>query len=154
MVCATGEPGLNAGALTLSGVVWVLWVVWVVLGDRRTVGGNVLECFLLQAGQHPSDHHTGHLKEEVPHLSQASHYQSTKQRVFVVHDLQTNLLGLPAIIALQPLCWVDTVSMSEDDILKRFLRVFNGLGSISEEYAIQLRDDAIPYSAQCGPTPT
>lgn len=46
------------------------------------------------------------------------------------------------------------MSMSEDDILKRILRVFNGLGSISEEYTIQLRDDAIPYSAQCCPTPT
>ena len=71
-----------------------------------------------------------------------------KQRVYVVRDLQANLLGLPALIALQLLCRVNAVtkSTSDDDIIKHFPQVFEGLGNIGEEYTIRLKPNAVPYS--------
>ena len=71
-----------------------------------------------------------------------------KQRIFVVKDLQANLLGLPALTALKLLYRVDTVAESKgkDDIIKRFPKVFSGLGNIGEEYTIQLKPNATPYS--------
>ena len=71
-----------------------------------------------------------------------------KQRVFVVKDVQANLLGLPALITLKLLCPVDTVTKgtSEDNIIKHFPKVFEGLGNIGEEYTIQLKPNAMPYS--------
>ena len=62
-------------------------------------------------------------------------------------DLQANLLRLPALIALKLLCRVDTVTKgkSEDNIIKHFPKVFEGLGNIGEEYTIQLKPNAVPY---------
>jgi hypothetical protein len=68
-----------------------------------------------------------------------------KQRVYVIRDLQANLLELPALIALQLLCRVNAVT-SDDDIVRHFPKVFEGLGNIGEEYTIRLKPDAVPYA--------
>ena len=90
-----------------------------------------------------------HALDVVGQFTATLHYRQrpTKQRVFVVRDLQANLLRLPAIIALQLLCRVDAVSTDDDDIvLQKFPKVFEGLGNMKEEYTIRLKDDAVRYS--------
>ena len=71
--------------------------------------------------------------------------RQTKHRVFVVRDLQANLLGLPALISLKLLHRINAVT-ADEDILRRFPAVFKGLGDIEEEYTIRLKPDAVPYS--------
>ena len=63
----------------------------------------------------------------------------------MVKGLKTNL-GLQAITALQLACRIDAVNTEEPDIVKRFPQVFEGLGTIGEEYRIKLKDNATPYS--------
>ena len=64
----------------------------------------------------------------------------------MVKGLKTNLLGLQAITALQLACRIDVVGTEEPDVVKRFPQVFQGLGTIGEEYQIKLKDNATPYS--------
>ena len=80
----------------------------------------------------------GQLEGELSH-----HGKSTNQPVYVVKDLKTNLLGLPAILAL------DLVARLEEmvpHIVKRYPTLFQGLGSLGEPYDIQLKPDAQPYA--------
>ena len=69
----------------------------------------------------------------------------TTQTVFVVTDLQTNLLGLPTITALNLAARMDLTTAIEDEIRTKFPSVFTGLGNLGEEYEIQLKPDAVPY---------
>lgn len=68
--------------------------------------------------------------------------------MFVVNGLQTNLLGLPAITALNLAARVDATSHpeTETEIHQRFPKVFQGLGNLGEEFEIKLKPDAVPYS--------
>ena len=63
--------------------------------------------------------------------------------VYVLQNLQQNLLGLPAIQSLQLLTRVDTVSTSIPD---QFPRVFRGLGTFPESYEIKLTPEAPPFA--------
>ena len=72
--------------------------------------------------------------------------RSARQSIYVVKGLKTNLLGLQAITALQLACRIDVVGTEEPDVVKRFPQVFQGLGTIGEEYQIKLKDNAAPYS--------
>ena len=70
-----------------------------------------------------------------------------QETISVVDGLRTNLLGLQAITALrliQRIC--DTTA--EEEIFERFPNVFNGLGTIGEEYEIKLKENATPYALQ------
>ena len=69
---------------------------------------------------------------------------SSMQTVFVVKDLKTNLLGLPAINALQLISRV--YATSSQSIKERFKGVFQGLGTIGNEYRIKLKDGAVPHA--------
>jgi hypothetical protein len=70
--------------------------------------------------------------------------KQTPQSVFVVHNLQHNLLGLPAIRALEMLTSVDTVSLP---IKEQFPALFSGLGNFQRcEYNIQLAANAKPFA--------
>ena len=69
---------------------------------------------------------------------------SSKQEVFVVRGLKNNLLGLPAITALNLLCRIQATYA--EDIRSLFPSVFKGLGNLGEEYSIQLKPDAQPYT--------
>ena len=66
------------------------------------------------------------------------------QPVFVVRDLKNNLLGLPAIVALQLIHKVSSVK-TEDDIRKMFPKVFSGLGMLGELYQTKLKEEALPH---------
>lgn len=72
--------------------------------------------------------------------------RSSNEVIFVVRGLKNNLLGLPAIQNLHLIKKVDSTTTTTTAIRERFAKVFEGLGTLGEEYRIQLKDDAVPYS--------
>ena len=70
--------------------------------------------------------------------------RSCKQPIYVIKDLKNNLLGLPAIAALQLLTKVD--SIQSGNIQQSFPKLFQGLGTLKGDYQIQLKPDAKPYA--------
>ena len=68
--------------------------------------------------------------------------------VFVVNNLNTNLLGLPSISTLHLAVRMDALDVpTTADIIKRkFSKVFHGLGNLGDEYDIKLQPDAKPYA--------
>ena len=93
-------------------------------------------------GQHPLQV-VGQFEEMLHHGQ-----NSSQQQVFVIKDLKSNLLGLPAITALNLAVRLDNTytSLVEDS----FPAVFKGLGNLGEPYTIKLKDNAVPY-ALCTP---
>ena len=83
--------------------------------------------------------------EVVGELSGTLEYKgrSCVHPVYVVRELQQNLLGLPAIQSLHLLAQVDAVGMSIPDA---YPGVFTGLGTFPEGYQIQLKPDAQPFA--------
>ncbi len=65
--------------------------------------------------------------------------------IFIIQGLQSNLLGFPAIRNLNLIKRVDSIS-TVDAIKQRFAKIFEGLGTLGEEYQIKLKEDATPYS--------
>ena len=72
--------------------------------------------------------------------------RSSNEVIFVVCGLKNNLLGLPAIQNLRLVKKVDSTTSTTTAIRERFPTVFEGLGTLGEEYRIQLKDNAVPYS--------
>ena len=70
--------------------------------------------------------------------------KSCQQPVYVMAQLQHNLLCLPAIQALQLLAQAD--SMGEKSIPEQYPVLFNGLGTFPNEYEIKLKPDAKPFA--------
>ena len=66
--------------------------------------------------------------------------------IFVVEKLKHNLLGLPTIKDLNLLVMANHMSLSHAEIINKFPSVFTGLGSLSEEFEIQLKHDAKPFA--------
>jgi len=60
--------------------------------------------------------------------------------------MKTNLLGLPAIIALNLAARVDTTTDDALLIYDRFPSVFEGLGNLGEPYSIKLKPEAKPFA--------
>ena len=71
---------------------------------------------------------------------------SSNEEVFIVEDLKTNLLGLPAIQSLQLIKRVCATTTTAEDIKEQYPKVFNGLGTLGDPYEIKLKDDAQPYA--------
>ena len=69
--------------------------------------------------------------------------RSATQSIFVVKGVSTNLLGLPAIRALQLLTITDEVESSIPD---KYPKLFAGLGTFQGEYEIKLKVDAQPVA--------
>ena len=69
--------------------------------------------------------------------------KSCDQKVYVIRNLKNNLLGLPAIRALNLLQQLDAV---ETPIPEQYPKLFKGLGTFSQEYTIQLREGATPHA--------
>ena len=69
--------------------------------------------------------------------------RKSKQVVYVVKGLQNNLLGLPAICALQLIARLHGMQTKED-VLQQFPKVFKGLGNLGEPFHIKLKSDAKP----------
>ena len=71
--------------------------------------------------------------------------RSLRHHVYVIDSLNQNLLGLPAILALNILSRVDDLS-STSTIPSEFPDLFQGLGTLKMEYAIKLKGEAKPYA--------
>ena len=69
--------------------------------------------------------------------------RSCTQSVYVVKKLQQNLLGLPAIWALNLLTQVDAVQKSVPD---QYPDLFTGLGTFPNSYEIKMKPDAQPFA--------
>lgn len=70
--------------------------------------------------------------------------KQTEEKVYVVKNLSTPLLGLPAITALGLLIRVDSVTM--DSLKATYPKLYKGLGDIQRPYHIELKPDAVPFS--------
>lgn len=64
--------------------------------------------------------------------------RSTRQKIYVVAGLKTNLLGLQPITSLQLVKRINAMSTEAPEIVRQFPEVFTGLGTIGEEYTIKL----------------
>lgn len=84
-------------------------------------------------------------------VSSWPHYTS-QQAVFIIHGLQNNLLGLPAIISLLLLYRVNRVDV-EADMQKEFPEVFLGLGNLGDECHIKLTEGDVPHAPRNVPIP-
>ena len=78
---------------------------------------------------------------------------SSKQQVFVVEGLKSNLLGLPAITALHLARRLDETRVNTPPetldaayIHQRFKKLFQGLGNLGEVFKIQLKPGATPFA--------
>ena len=67
-----------------------------------------------------------------------------KQPIYIIVGLKNNLLGLPAITALQLLTKVE--SIQPGNAQKSFPELFQGLGTLKGDYQIQLKPDPKPYA--------
>ena len=79
---------------------------------------------------------------EIP-VTLAYKNRSCKHPVFIVKNLQQNLLGLPAIKSLSLLTPIETVNTP---IPEQYPSLFNGLGTFPECYEIKLKQDAQPFA--------
>ena len=61
--------------------------------------------------------------------------------MYVVQNLKNNLLGFPAIKALNLLSHVKSIDKT---IVSKYPSLFSGLGTFAHEYKIQLKPDAQP----------
>ena len=78
--------------------------------------------------------------------------KSCTQPIYVIDDLKSNLLGLPAITALQILVKVNRIQPG--DIHQSFPKLFQGLGTLKGDYQIQLKPDAFAlYASRNVPIP-
>ena len=71
---------------------------------------------------------------------------SSRQVLFVVRGLSKNLMGLPAITALNLATRVDGVGDYSQSIQEKFPSVFQGLGTFGDPYEIKLKDGAKPWA--------
>ena len=65
--------------------------------------------------------------------------REVEQEVYVIKDLESPLLGRPAIEKLRFLSMVDSVT-------EEYPKVFSGLGKLEGEYRIELKEDSQPYA--------
>jgi len=74
--------------------------------------------------------------------------RSSQQKVYVVKGLKINVLGLPAIYALNLASRVDTTTVIDYKPLveETFLKVFRRLGNLEDPYVIKLAQGAMPHA--------
>ena len=76
-------------------------------------------------------------------LSLAYKGRCCTQPVYIVKNLRNNLLGFPAIKALNLLSHVESV---DKNVVLQYPSLFNGLGTFAHEYKIQLKPNLKPFS--------
>lgn len=69
-----------------------------------------------------------------------------EEEVYIVKDLTTSLLGLPAIRRLHMIPQLNSVDDTEASFRSTYPEVFQGLGQLQGEYKIKLKEDALPYA--------
>ncbi|XP_070388780.1 uncharacterized protein [Dermacentor albipictus] len=67
----------------------------------------------------------------------------SRQRLYVIQSLTVPLLGLPALQALQVVRFLDQLKTSKATL---HTELFNGLGTLKDEYTIRLKPDAKSFS--------
>ena len=69
-------------------------------------------------------------------------------QMYVVNNLKTNLLGLPAITALNLISRMESINTptTTESIKQRFSKAFQGLGNLGKEYDIKLQPDSKPHT--------
>ena len=72
--------------------------------------------------------------------------RTVKQEVYIVRNLPRSLLGRPAIEKLHVLARIGSVEQPGQSVVDRFSHLFTGLGKLEEEYIIQLKGGAKPFS--------
>ena len=77
--------------------------------------------------------------------------KSCNQQLFIVKGLKSNLLGLPAIRALNLVARLaetttESTTLTTSNIVQRYGKVFQGLGNLGEAYEIQLQPGATPFA--------
>ena len=74
--------------------------------------------------------------------------KTTKQNIYVIKGLRSDLLGFPAIMALELMARVGeaVVNTEKVDIVARYPKLFQGLGNLGEPYDIQLKPDPQPHA--------
>lgn len=70
--------------------------------------------------------------------------KTTRQTLYVVESLQCVLLGLPAIEALGVVKFLDVVEDKQYEYM--YPQLFSGLGTMSGEYTIRMKQGAIPFA--------
>ena len=75
------------------------------------------------------------------------HGRSTLQQLFVIKELKNNLLGLPAITALNLAVQVDSTAPDSlnSTLTRKYPSLFQGLGNMGEAYQIQLIPNHKPH---------
>lgn len=63
----------------------------------------------------------------------------------MIRNLKTNLLGYPAIVALDILKQSDAIKTKEVNLREQFPNFFKGLRDQGDEYHIQLKEGAVPH---------
>ena len=71
---------------------------------------------------------------------------NTKQDVYVVKGLKTNLLGLPAITSLNLGARIHNAVLGKQEVQEQFPHLFKGLGNMGEEYEIKLLPNSKPFA--------
>jgi len=116
--------------------------------EVSVVGENILHSLNVKRLQKPTKRLCGPDRKPLKVLGEitltlAYKNRSCSQPIYVVKDLQQNLLGLPAIKALHLLAPIDTVNTP---ILEQYPTLFKGLGTFPDTYEIKLRPDAQPFA--------
>ena len=71
---------------------------------------------------------------------------AVKEEIYVVKNLHTPLLGLPAITNLNLVAKVCDVKLEKDVVVSKFPELFTGLGKLQGEYDIKLSDNVTPFA--------
>ena len=72
--------------------------------------------------------------------------RTSKQTIYVVKGLRTNLLGFPAIVSLNLVAHLGAATVGNLEVLEEFSSLFEGLGNLGEPYDIKLKPDVKPYA--------
>lgn len=67
----------------------------------------------------------------------------SSQHLYVIQSLTVPLLGLPALQALEVVKFLDELQTPKATL---HAELFQGLGTLQDEYTILLRPDAVPFS--------
>ena len=109
----------------------------------KTLGCQVLNTsskILYGPGKQPLDV-MGQFVAKITHKNANSH-----EPIFVMRGLNSNLLGLPALRALQLVARTDAISQYEEQIHWKYPHLFIGLGTLGPEHTIKLKANAKPYA--------
>lgn len=74
--------------------------------------------------------------------------KESTQQVFVVEELKSYLLGLPAIMALQLAARLDAIdtNINRTTVQTKLPIIFQSLKNLGEDFTIQMKPDATPYA--------